>query len=157
MPFAVAEGLAVPEKERVIAAEPRVRDARVCLGMRRGGIRTLAPSAVMQERDSTAEANAVRKIASGLPTLSPQELIAEESTVLVDVSASLRLFRGTRSRRRMARRVAEAIGVTATIGIAPNGQAAWLPVRYRGSVMLSHDSLSRLLASLIFRESIPLN
>ncbi|MEX3937404.1 DNA polymerase Y family protein [Paraburkholderia phymatum] len=141
-------GLAVLEKERVIAADPCARAAGVCIGMRRGGVLTLAPATVMQERDCAAEVNAVREIATGLLNLSPQVVIAEESTVLVDVSASLRLFGGIRSMRRMARRVAYAMGVTATISVAPTGQAAWLLARYRGSVALSHASLSRALAGL---------
>ncbi|WP_090812886.1 Y-family DNA polymerase [Paraburkholderia tuberum] len=143
-----AEGLAVLEKERVIAADASARAAGVCIGMRRGGVLTLAPATQMQERDGAAEVNAVREVATGLLNLSPQVVIAEESTVLVDVSASLRLFGGIRSLRRMARRVAEAIGVTATISVAPTGQAAWLLARYRGGASLSHDSLGRALASL---------
>ena len=79
----------------------------------------------------------MREVATGLLNLSPQVVIAEESTVLVDVSASLRLFGGIRSLRRMARRVADAIGVTATISVAPTGQAAWLLARYRGGAALS--------------------
>ncbi|WP_035482989.1 Y-family DNA polymerase [Paraburkholderia phenoliruptrix] len=141
-------GLAVLEKERVIAADPSARAAGVCIGMRRGGVLTLAPDTVMRERDGTAEVNAVREIATGLLNLSPQVAIAEESTVLVDVSASLRLFGGIRSMRRMARRVADAIGVTATISVAPTGQAAWLLARYRGGVALSHASLVRSLSGL---------
>lgn len=141
-------GLAVLEKERVIAADPSARADGVCIGMRRGGVLTLAPATVMQERDSAAEVNAVREIATGLLNLSPQVVIAEESTVLVDVSASLRLFGGIQSVRRMARRVADAIGVTATISVAPTGQSAWLLARYRGGVALSHASLSRALAGL---------
>ncbi|CAD6559458.1 Protein ImuB [Paraburkholderia sabiae] len=141
-------GLAVLEKERVIAADPPARAAGVCIGMRRGGVLTLAPATVMQERDGTAEVNAVREIATGLLNLSPQVVIAEESTVLVDVSASLRLFGGIRALRRMARRVAHAIGLTATISVAPTGQAAWLLARHRGGVALSHASLSRALAGL---------
>jgi protein ImuB len=141
-------GLAVLEKERVIAADPCARAAGVCIGMRRGGVLTLAPATVMHERDGTAEVNAVREIATGLLNLSPQVVIAEEGTVLVDVSASLRLFGGIRPVRRMARRVARAIGVTATISVAPTGQAAWLLARYRGGVALSHASLSRALAGL---------
>lgn len=141
-------GLAVLEKERVIAADPSARADGVRIGMRRGGVLTLAPATVMQERDGTAEVNAVREIATGLLNLSPQVVIAEESTVLVDVSASLRLFGGIRALRRMARRVAHAIGLTATISVAPTGQAAWLLARHRGGVALSHASLSRALAGL---------
>ncbi len=142
------QGLAVLEKERVIASDTTARAAGVCIGMRRGGVLTLAPATVMHERDGAAEINAVREVATGLLNLSPQVVIAEESTVLVDVSASLRLFGGIRSLRRMARRVADAIGVTATISVAPTGQAAWLLARYRGGATLSHDSLARALASL---------
>ncbi|SEI21569.1 protein ImuB [Paraburkholderia hospita] len=141
-------GLAVLEKERVVAADPSSRAAGVCIGMRRGGVLTLAPATIMLERDSTAEVNAVHEISTGLLNLSPQVVITEEGTVLVDVSASLRLFGGIRSVRRMARRVADAMGVTATISVAPTGQAAWLLARYRGGVALSHASLSRALGRL---------
>src|SRR6516225_1814504 len=106
-------GLAVLEKERVISADSYARADGVCIGMRRGGVLTLAPATVMQERDGTAEVNAVREIATGLLNLSPQVVIAEESTVLVDVTASLRLFGGIRLLRKMARRVADAIGLSA--------------------------------------------
>jgi protein ImuB len=142
------EGLAVLEKERVIASDAAARAAGVCIGMRRGGVLTLAPTTLMRERDGAAEVNAVREVATGLLNLSPQVVIAEESTVLVDVSASLRLFGGIRSLRRMARRIADAIGVTAAISIAPTGQAAWLLARYQGGAHLSHDSLARGLARL---------
>ncbi|HEX7934244.1 MAG TPA: DNA polymerase Y family protein [Paraburkholderia sp.] len=143
-----ANGIAVLEKERVIAMDARAREAGVCMGMRRSGVLTLAPATVMHERDSAAEVNTVREVATGLLNLSPQVVIAEESTVLVDVSASLRLFGGIRSLRRMAHRVADAIGMTATVSVAPTGQAAWLLARARGGVALSHDSLQRALAGL---------
>ena len=134
------------DKERVVASDAIARAAGVCTGMRRGGVLTLAPATVMHERDGAAEVNAVREVATGLLNLSPQVVIAEESTVLVDVSASLRLFGGIRSLRRTARRVADAIGVTATISVAPTGQAACLLARYNGGTALSHNSLSRTLA-----------
>jgi protein ImuB len=138
----------VLERERVIASDAPARAAGVCIGMRRGGVLTLAPATRMQERDGAAEVNAVREVATGLLNLSPQVVVAEESTLLVDVSASLRLFGGIRALRRMARRVADAIGVTATISVAPTGQAAWLLARHRGGASLSHDSLARGLANL---------
>ncbi|WP_167306601.1 hypothetical protein [Paraburkholderia steynii] len=80
------------EKERVIAADPSARADGVCIGMRRGGVLTLAPATIMQERDGSAEVNAVREIATGLLNLSPQVAIAEESTVLVDVSGVALIF-----------------------------------------------------------------
>ena len=136
------------EKERVIASDAAARVAGVCIGMRRGGVLTLAPTTLMRERDGAAEVNAVREVATGLLNLSPQVVIAEESTVLVDVSASLRLFGGIRSLRRIARRVADAIGVSATISVAPTAQAAWLLARYRGGAHLFLDSLRRGLVRL---------
>src|ERR1700741_339160 len=105
-----AEGFAVLEKERVIEADAPARNAGICIGMRRGGVLTLAPQTVMHDRNAAFEGDAVRELATGLLNLSPQVVVAEESTVLVDVSASLRLFGGIRSLRRMARRVADAIG-----------------------------------------------
>jgi protein ImuB len=49
------QGLAVLEKERVIASDAAARAAGVCIGMRRGGVLTLAPTALMRERDGAAE------------------------------------------------------------------------------------------------------
>jgi protein ImuB len=142
------EGLAVLEKERVIAADSLARSAGIRIGMRRGGVLTLAPHTVMHDRNATSEVDAVRELATGLLNLSPQVVIAEECTVLVDVSASLRLFGGIRLLRKMARRVADAIGLSATISVAPTGQGAWMLARHRGGIALSHASLTRALADL---------
>lgn len=139
----------------MIAVDDAGRRAGVCTGMRRGGVLTLAPQTVMHERDGAREIVAVREVATGLLNLSPQVVVAEENTLLVDVSASLRLFGGIRSMRAMARRVADAIGLTATIGVAPTGQGAWMLARYRGGVSLSHDSLPGALASLPVGLAIP--
>lgn len=62
----LANGIAVLEKERVIAMDARAREAGVRMGMRRGGVLTLAPAIVMHERDCAGEVNTVREVATGV-------------------------------------------------------------------------------------------
>lgn len=142
------DGLAILDAGRVVMSDVKARAAGVRPGMRRGGVLTLAPGTRLQDRDVQREADALREVATGLLSLSPQVTVAAEDTVLVDVSASLRLFGGVRAVRRRAAAIADTIGVSAAIGIAPTGEAAWLLARNRGGRALSLRSLARTLARL---------
>ncbi|CAE6872423.1 hypothetical protein R69658_08229 [Paraburkholderia aspalathi] len=91
------------EKDRVVAFDGAAHSAGIVPGMRRGGVLTLVPDAVIRERDLTREAELVRGVAFALLQFTPHVVLAEESVVLADVSASLRLFGGIRPLRRRAR------------------------------------------------------
>ena len=142
------EGLVVLDHERVIALDNDARDAGVRAGMRRGGVLTLAPDAKLHDRDELREQQAISDVATALMQFSPQVAIAEEQTVLVDVSASLRLFGGIRAIRRAIRKSLAAFGFTVRTSVAPTGQGAWLMSRYRGGQRLSIRSFERQLSVL---------
>lgn len=136
------------DRERVVALDGPARAAGVRPGMRKGGVLTLAPHARLWERDPAREHDTTVALATGLLQFSPQVAPASENTVLVDVSASLRLFGGVRALLQAMRRVAETVGVTASFGVAPTGAGAWLLARNGGGRALSQRSLSRVLSAL---------
>ncbi|AET95130.1 hypothetical protein BYI23_D016200 (plasmid) [Burkholderia sp. YI23] len=141
-------GLVVLDHERVVALDQAAHDAGVRVGMRKGGVLTLAPDARIHDKDELKEQQAVADVATALMQFSPQVSIAEEQTVLVDVSASLRLFGGVRALRRAIRASLSAFGFTVRMSVAPTGQSAWLMARYRGGRRLSIRSLMRQLPRL---------
>lgn len=133
------------EQNRVVALDAAARALGVAAGMRRGGVLTLAPDADIRIRETAREAEITNGVALALLRYSPQVLVGDESVVLVDVSASLRLFGGIRALRRGVFHVVQTFGVTARISIAPTGQAAWLLARSRGGVALSVRSALRAI------------
>ena len=140
--------VAVLEKERVHLASRMAADAGVRAQMRRGGVQTIAPQTVLYERAPQKEAEALHNLSMALLQFSPNVAEAEEAAVLVDVSASLRLFGGVRKIRRRICNTARALGFTAAIGCAPTAQGAWLLARAGGGTALKADSLERQLAAL---------
>ncbi|MDR6495608.1 hypothetical protein J2797_005532 [Paraburkholderia terricola] len=59
------------EKDRVVALDRAAHSAGIVAGMRRGGVLTLAPDAVIRERDLTREAELVRGVAFALLHFTP--------------------------------------------------------------------------------------
>ena len=140
--------VAVLEKERVHLASRMASDAGVRTQMRRGGVQTIAPQTLLYERAPQKEAEALHNLSMALLQFSPNVAEAEEAAVLVDVSASLRLFGGVRTIRRRICNTARALGFTAAIGCAPTAQGSWLLARAGGGTALKADSLERQLAAL---------
>ncbi|KVD66261.1 hypothetical protein [Burkholderia ubonensis] len=86
-------------------------------------------------------------VAYALLQFTPSVVDAGEAVVLLDVTASLRLFHGIRALRQRVRDVAVSFGVTAVVSVAWSGPAAWMIARgLRGGVALSARSLHRALA-----------
>jgi protein ImuB len=141
-------GLVVLDHERVITCDKAASDAGIRAGMRKGGVLTLAPDASIFDRDELREQQAVSEVATALMQFSPQVTLAAEQTVLVDVSASLRLFGGIRAILRAIRDAIGAFGYTFQTSVSPTGQGAWLLARYRGGNRLSVKSLKRELGRL---------
>lgn len=120
------------------------RLAGVRVGMRRGGVLTLSPNVTLRERDAQREDACLFAAAVALMRFSPQVTLAAEATVLVEVSASLRLFGGVRSLRRQMRDTLTALAMTGRLGIAPTGAGAWLLARHgQERATLSLESLAR--------------
>lgn len=90
---------------------------------------SLAPDAQLCERDVARERELVLGVAYALLRFTPSVVDASEAVVLLDVTASLRLFHGIRALRQRVRDVAVSFGVTAVVSVASSGAAAWMIVR----------------------------
>ena len=138
-------GCVVLEQERVLAASPLARAAGVQIGMRRGGVLMLMPEARIVERSLEREAEALHAVAMALLQYTPQVAQAEESTLLIDIGASLRLFGGIRALCRRVRASLRALGFSGYLSCAPTARGAWLLARKRAGRVLRIASLTRRL------------
>ncbi len=140
-------GLVVLESGRVVALDRAAHALGVVTGMRRGGVLSLAPDAQIQERDAIRERELVLGVAYAMLQFTPNVVDAKEAVVLLDVTASLRLFRGIRALRCRVRDVVASFGVSTAVSVAATGPAAWMVARgLRGGLALSARSLCRALA-----------
>ncbi len=121
----------IMERDLVWAMSTEAAAAGVQIGMRRGGVSALAPEVQMHERDSRREQAARDCVAMSLLQYTPEVALAEEASLLLDVSASLRAFGGRLALCRLIRASVLALGFTVQIGAAPTAQGAWLLARYR--------------------------
>ncbi|MGZ3184959.1 MAG: Y-family DNA polymerase [Telluria sp.] len=119
----------VLEQDRVLAVSRAAAVAGIQPGMRRGGVTMLLPEAALLERDPAREADALHAVAMALLQYTPLVAQAEESTLLMDVGASLRLFGGVRALCRRVRTSLRALGFTAALSCAPTARGAWLLAR----------------------------
>ena len=136
-------GVAVLERDRVLAMSVAARAAGVRPGMRRSSALALAPDIDFRERDTVLEEAARQGLAIALMQYSPQVALLPEATVLVDVSASLRLFGGVLALHRQVRATVRACGLTARISVAPTGAGASILARAGAGHALRIDAASR--------------
>ena len=141
-------GCVVLDKDKVAIADAVARDAGVLLGMKRGGVVTLAPDALVYDRAPVREQDMLREVALALMRFSPMVAVCEEDTVVVDVSASLRLFGGILRICHQIREVVDVVGVSVRMSVAPTGQGAWMLAKRGRRCVLKMRSLERELDSL---------
>ncbi len=141
-------GSVVLEQERVLACSPAARTAGVLPGMRRGGVLMLHPEARLHERTFDREAQALRDVAMALLQYTPLVTQAEESTLLIDIGASLSLFGGIRALCRRIRDNLRALGFSCALSCAPTARGAWLLARRGAGRVLTMASLVRRLDHL---------
>lgn len=127
----------------------------VRVGMRSGGVSAVAPATQILERAPELEARAMEAIATALMQYTPEVSLQADFSVLLDVSASLTLFRGPHALCGRVMRNITAMGFTARLGAAPTAQAAWLLAhsgRSRGMTLrrraLSAPAMQRRLDAL---------
>ncbi len=135
----------VLEQERVLALSALARAAGVQPGLRRGGVLMLMPEARLHERSPEREAEALHAVAMALLQYTPLVAQAEESTLLMDVGASLRLFGGVRALCARIRASLGALGFSGVLSCAPTARGAWLLARQQGGRSLRMPSLVRRL------------
>lgn len=123
-------GYVVLEGGRVIAISPTACNAGIQIGMGQGGVIMLAPQTTILERDPGREMASFNGVAMALLQYTPQVALAEESVILLDVGASLTLFKGIRALCRRVLTDVHALGFTASISCAPTARGAWLLARH---------------------------
>lgn len=136
------------ERERVTALSAPARALGVQEGMRRGGVQLLAPQALLQERDPLREQGLLEQTALALLQYTPQVTLAPDACVLLDVSASLRLFGGMRALCRKIGVTIARLGVSATLSSGVTATGAWMLARYGNVRTLRSRSLQRRLDRL---------
>jgi protein ImuB len=141
-------GSVVLEQERVLVASQYALDAGVRTGMRRGGVLMLLPDARIHARAPALEADARHAVALALLQYTPQVTESEESTLLMDVGASLRLFGGILALCRRIHANVRALGFTASLACAPTARGAWLLARANAGRAIRMESLLRRLDRL---------
>jgi protein ImuB len=141
-------GSVVLDGERVLVASSAASAAGVKTGMRRGGVLMLLPDARIHERAPLLEADARDAVALALLQYTPQVTEAEESTLLMDIGASLRLFGGIGALCRLVRASVRTLGFTASLACAPTARGAWLLARARAGRAVQMESLLRRLDRL---------
>lgn len=117
-------------QERVIVASDDAIFSGVRLGMRTGGVSAISPNTTILERCPDKEQLALDAVAMALLQYTPEVTVAEDFSLLLDVTSSLRLFGGTLAISRRIRASIETLGFTARLGAAPTAMAAWLFARW---------------------------
>lgn len=138
----------VLEQEKVLSMSRQARASGIKPAMRRGRVLMLAPDATIHERSTAREAEALQAVALALLKYTPCVTLAEESILLLDVGASLTLFKGVRA---LCRRIGEdlrGLGFTGRLSSAPTARAAWMLARAGGGRVLKQQSMSRHLDRL---------
>jgi protein ImuB len=138
----------VLEHEKVLGMSPAARAAGIKPGMRRGGVLMLVPDARIHERSTAGEEAAMQAVAIALLKYTPLVTLAEESTLLIDIGASLRLFGGIRVLCRLARTDLRDLGFSGRVSCAPTARGAWLLARFRGGRVLKPSTMTRHLERL---------
>lgn len=143
---------AIIDKGLVVTMSQEAARAGVRLGMRSGGVAAIAPNTSLLERELEKEEASLDAIATALMQYTPEIAFQADHSLLLDVTASLTLFRGPHSLCARVLRSIETLGFTAQLGAAPTAEGAWLLARssrMKGLIhrrrVLSMNSLHRRL------------
>ena len=141
----------VLDREQALVASELAEADGVRIGMRKGGILSICPEAVLHVRSESAEQSALESVALSLLQYTPEVAHAELHSLLLDVTASLRVFGGRLVLCRRVRATVEALGFTLRIGMAPTARGAWLLANYAPGIRLKGRRRVIRLASLVRR------
>lgn len=129
---------AVVDNGMVVTMSQEAARAGVKLGMRSGGVAAVAPDTAILERAPEKEELALDAISTALMQYTPEVTYQSDFSVLLDVSASLTLFKGPHALCLRVAHSIENLGFTAQLGAAPTAEGAWLfarSVRVKGSML----------------------
>jgi protein ImuB len=142
----------VIDQGRVLAMSREAARAGVRHDMRSGGVLAVAPETVFLARNPGKESDALHAVSTALMRFTPEVTFEDDFSVLLDVTASLRLFGGPHTLCLLVKQSVVALGFSLQLGAAPTAYGAWLlarSFRAKGLVfrrrVLSMDSLKQRL------------
>ncbi|SNT21877.1 protein ImuB [Noviherbaspirillum humi] len=142
--------LAVTESRRVGWVNDCAREAGVLPGMHESSAAARAADIVLIARDAGREAGALTEVALWALHFTPQVSLMrrQHEGLLLEVSASLRLFNGRDALIGQLRQGVEELGMQPCIASAPTASAAWLFACHRDDLHGGPDSFADLLDAL---------
>ncbi|WP_083902642.1 Y-family DNA polymerase [Janthinobacterium sp. HH01] len=96
------------------------------MNMRSAGVAAIAPDTIILNRDAGKEELAINAIATALMQFTPEITFLPDFSIVLDVSASLTLFRGPVAVCARVMQSIKVLGFTAQLGAAPTAEGAWL-------------------------------
>ncbi|MEO6958389.1 MAG: DNA polymerase Y family protein [Burkholderiaceae bacterium] len=120
---------AVLRKEQVNACTPAAQALGVKTGMWRGTARGIAPDILFGDYSRAAEQHYLQQVALGLLRYTPNLALFGDHALVLEVGASLLLFKGPRCLWRQLLVTTKSLGLNARLGMAPTAQGAWIMAR----------------------------
>jgi protein ImuB len=143
------EPFAVEERHAILACNDAAAVRGVCAGMVCPAALALVPSLRIVPRDPQSEAEALAGMAAWAGQFTPRVATEPPATLLLEVSGSLRLFRGLEALAGAVRRGAAEVGYGAIVSAAPTALAAsWLAAAGREKLVIETARLEQALAPL---------
>lgn len=145
------EPFAVEEQHRVVACDRKAVTRGVSAGMPVAAALALAPRLRVAPRDPAGETEALLGVAGWAAQFTPAIAIEFPDTVLLDMSSSLRLFRGLESLVEYLRRGLADMGWSTRLAGAPTPRAACWLARADEERFIVSGELEQALAAIPVR------
>jgi protein ImuB len=143
------EPFALEERHRVFACDRKARARGVRAGMAISAALALVPRLNVVPRDPAAETEALLGVAGWAAQFTPGVALEFPDSVLLEVSGSMKLFRGLSPLIERLQKGLEAMGWSAALAVAPTPRAAyWLALAGKKKFIGSSAELEPALAAL---------
>jgi len=125
--------VALVRQQRVLQVDAQAAAAGIRSGMSRAQAQALLPGLCLLSPDPARVEAALRGVALALLRYTPRVVLAQEHTILLEVTASLRLFGGLRALWRALAATVGTSGYRAALACAPTPWGSWLLARQRAA------------------------
>ena len=143
------EPFAVEERHAILACNDEAAVRGVCAGMASPAALALVPALRIVARDPAGEAEALAGMAAWAGQFTPRVSLEPPATLLLEVSGSLKLFRGLEALAGALRWGAAEMGYGTIVAAAPTARAAsWLAAAGHEKLVADAAQLEPALASL---------
>lgn len=127
-----AGGLAIVDAHHIVHVDAAGHALGVRAGMKRATALALAPQLVLAQADAARDAQALQAVGHAALAFTPMVCLPGPQTVLLEVQASLRYFRGFERLLQRLRTTLQPLGHRLQLASAPTAQAATLLCRLAG-------------------------